>query len=232
MIKRKVIYSFVLVAAILMNTACSDSEKTTDNGQTSSTDAMNEVKAKYDQGLSLYNQGKLEEAKIIFEECIANDPTNGIYDFFLGNILRMKNDFPNAIVYYENAIKKSPDLLEAYNNTVALHMATKNYDQALVTADQGLKVQPDFADLKFKKAQILYVKKQYNDAISLFTELAKDPVYFEAYRFLGLSYIGLNDKTKALEHLKTYLNLAPEGVQFKEKIKQIVSDLEKGIKQQ
>ncbi|MFS0555800.1 tetratricopeptide repeat protein [Brevibacillus sp. 179-C9.3 HS] len=228
MIAKKTIYSIVLVVSLLATTACSNTDKTTEKEQASLPNAASEVTKKFEQGVSLYNQGKLDEAKIIFEECISQDPTKGEYDFFIGNILRIKNDFENALVYYQNAMKKSPKLIEAYNNAVALQMATQKFDQALETANKGLEEQPDFVDLKFKKAQILYVQKRYNEAIPLLTDLAKDPVNFEAYRFLGLSYIGLNDKAKALEHLKTYTNLAPEGVPFKENIKQIITELEKG----
>lgn len=236
---KRTIYTLVLITSILISSACSDNDKATssklssNNEFTQSTQnvkeitASNEVAKKFEQGVSLYNQEKLDEALKVFQECVTQDKVNGQYEYYIGNIMRKKKDFQNALVNYQNAIKKSPDLVEAYNNSAAIQMATQNFDQALETVDTGLSKQPDFKDLQFKKAQILYVKQQFKESIALLTPLAEDPAYFEANRFLGLSYINLNDKTKALEHFNIYLKQAPEGIPFKETVKQMVAELEK-----
>lgn len=216
-------FVFVMVTALTFITACSNTQS-----KQTETNNMSEITTKkYREALNLYEKGDLDEAKSLLEECISQEPNNGAYDFYIGNVYRKKNDLANALTSYENAIKKSPELLEAYNNITAIQMYNNNFDQALETANKGLAQKPDYAELKFKKAQILYVKKQFNDALPLLTELSKDPVYFEAQRFLGLSYIQLNNKPKALEHLKIYLQQAPEGIPAKEKVKQIVGELEK-----
>lgn len=183
---------------------------------------------KYKQAIEMYNQGKLDEAKSLLEECIQQDSTKGDYDYYLGNVYRKKNDLEKALLNYQNAYKKSPKLIEAYNNAVAVQIMTQSYDQALNTANAGLKEQPDYTELKFKKAQILFVKKQFKETIPLLTELAKDETNFEANRFLGLSYLELKDKKNALGYLKKYLQQAPEGVPAKETVKKLISKLESG----
>lgn len=234
---KRTIYSLLLVTSMIISSACSDNDKvasgegssktmpSAQNGQKSV--VSNEIAKKFEQGVNLYNQEKLDEALKVFQECMTQDPSNGQYEYYIGNIMRKKNDVQNALVHYQNAVKKSPDLVEAYNNSAAIQMATQNLDQALETINTGLSKKPDFKDLQFKKAQILYVKQQYKDSIALLIPLAQDPAYFEANRFLGLSYTDLGEKAKALEHFTTYLKQAPEGVPFKESVQQIVAELEK-----
>lgn len=234
---KRTIYSLLLVTSMIISSACSDNEKVAPDGGASNTGpssqsgqkgtVSNEVTKKFEQGVSLYNQEKLDEALNVFQECITQDPASGQYEYYIGNIMRKKKDLQNALVNYQNAIKKSPELIEAYNNSAAILMATQNYDQALQTVNDGLSKQPDFKDLQFKKAQILFVKKQYSDSIKLLTPLVEDPHYFESNRFLGLNYINLSDKENALKHFKLYLEQAPDGVAFKENVKQLVVELEK-----
>ncbi|AWX58618.1 tetratricopeptide repeat protein [Brevibacillus brevis] len=239
MISKKIVYSIVCITSLIVISGCNDKNQASteqtpsQNVKPSSEKVVQEAKkeseltTKYEQGVNLYNQGKLDEALAIFKECLAKDSTNGSYEYYIGNILRKNNDFQNALVNYKNAIEKSPDLIEAYNNSAAIQMATQSFDEALETVNKGLIQKPDFADLQFKKAQILYVKQQFKESIALLAPLAEDPAYFEASRFLGLSYINLNDKTKALEHFNIYLKQAPEGIPFKETVKQMVAELEK-----
>ncbi|MGE7272671.1 tetratricopeptide repeat protein [Brevibacillus panacihumi] len=230
---RKVIFS-AIISSFLLLSACSNSGDTqvnsdpvtpSENGQVSN--ESSEVLKSYEQAVKLYNEEKLDEALPLFEKSISQDSANGEYDYYIGNIYRKKNDLQKALTNYQNAFKKSPKLIEAYNNATAIQMATQNFDEALATADMGLKESPDFADLKFKKAQILYVKQQFHDAIPLLKELAKDTNYFEASRFLGYAYAGLNDKVNALEHLNEYLKQAPEGVPYRDKVKDVIAQLEK-----
>jgi|GEM_PF-6091152 len=206
---RFLIMMLVLITCFLLFSGCQ-------TNQQSNTQAS-EI---YSRALHLYQQGKLEEAKVLFETGMKEDPQNGMYAFYLGNIYRKQEDMKKAAQHYQLAIAKSPKIIEAYNNLTALLMTMDRYDEALQTATKGLVQQPDHADLKFKKAQLLYVKNQYNVAIPLLSELANDPNYFEAHRFLGLYYMKENKKKKALEHFTLYLKQAPEGVPNKEEVKQ------------
>lgn len=217
--KSRILLLFVTICILLA--ACNQSE------QTGEVDQSTTAAEKYLQAVGLYQEGKLDEAKVLLEESIKQEPDNGIYDFYLGNVYRRQKDIEKALENYQNAVKKTPEMVEAYNNIAAIQMNSQKYDEALETVNKGLAQQADDTELKFKKAQILFVKKQHQESIALLNDLAKQPSYFEAHRFLGLNYAQLNDKAKALEHLKVYLQLAPEGVQFKENVKKIVAELEK-----
>lgn len=234
MLFRKQIFLLTIAFTMVFSSACSNTEVTVTNEQKAPINEdeaqpkeLNEAVTKYEQGVSLYEANKLDEAKVVFEECIILDPGNGMYDFYIGNILRRKNDFQNAILHYKTSIDKAPSLVEAYNNLTALQIATQNFDDALDTATKGLEVKPDFADLKFKKAQVLFVIQKHEESNQLLQEIMDDPNYFDAHRFLGLNYINLSNKAKAIEHLNKYLQLAPEGIQAKESVKQTLIELEK-----
>lgn len=220
-----IFYSFMLLTVVLTSYACSTPEQATPNQQNASTTESPTNDSRYQEAVSLYEANKLEEAKTAFEECIAQDSTNGMYDFYIGNILRKQNDNVKAMEYFNSAIKKSPDIIEAYNNLTALQMAIQDFEAALETANSGLSQVADFDDLKFKKAQVLYVMKQFEQSNELLLEVVQNNAYYDAHRFLGLNYINLNDIAKAKEHLNKFLELAPDGVETKEKVKQIVDQL-------
>ncbi|WP_167568668.1 tetratricopeptide repeat protein [Brevibacillus migulae] len=222
-------FIYALAFVLLFAYGCSeDSSNTTTNTKpsTQAEEQQASVNEDYQNAVALYESNNLDEAMNIFGELLKSNPKDGQNDFYIGNIYRKKNDIDSAIRFYQSAIQKTPTLVAAYNNLAALQMAKESFDEALQTADKGLAVDSNFTDLKFKKGQILFVKQQYKESNTMLTETAKDPAFYESYRFIGLNYLQLSDKAHALENFRTYLKLAPEGNPFKEQIKQTVTELE------
>lgn len=225
--KKYILYSLLLSVLVLTSSACSNPEEPTPEKQVpSSSNEATSNQEQYLEAIKLYEADKLDEARKLFEEGMKQDSANGMYDYYIGNILRKQKDYQNAMTHYQSAIKKSPNIIEAYNNLVALQMAAQDFETALETANSGLNQQNDFKDLKFKKAQILYVMKQFEESNTILMELTQDELYYDAHRFLGLNYINLNDVEKAKEHLNKYLELAPDGIEAKEKVKEVLTQLE------
>ncbi|NTU21747.1 tetratricopeptide repeat protein [Brevibacillus sp. HB1.2] len=218
----------VLVLSFAVITGCSNEAKAPKQpiAEENKTETPNPAKEKYEAALSLYNAGKIDEAKSILEECIKLDAANGIYEYYLGNIYRKQNDLNKAHANYQNAVAKSPDLIEGYNNIVAIQMYNQDFDNALLTANKGLQVKPDFADLKFKLGQIYFVQNKFEESIKVLSEITSDPKYFEAYRFIGFGYMQLNKKQEAVTNMKKYLELAPEGLNTKVEVANVVKELE------
>lgn len=234
----KMIYNFkniipVLMLVLIINGCSSNNNDSTGQPTLTPNNMTNEEKTppltkdEYSIAVNLYDQGKLDEAQVLFEKLLKVDQQNGLYNFYLGNIQQKENELDKAIQNYTEAINKTPKLIEAYNNLTGVYMFIQNFDKALEIANKGLGQSSTEAELLFKKAQIVYLKGQFNDSIKLLNQLTNNPAYFEAYRFLGLNYIQLNDKANALKNFKAYLQIAPEGVQAKDKVKQIVAELEK-----
>ncbi|NTU31102.1 tetratricopeptide repeat protein [Brevibacillus sp. HB1.1] len=215
-----------LLSLVVISGCAKETEAPAPIAQENKSETSNPGKEKFDAALALYNSGKMDEAKSAFEECVKLDASNGVYEYYLGNISRKQNDLSKALSYYQNAVTKSPDMIEGYNNIVAIQMYNQDFDNALLTANKGLQVKPDFADLKFKLGQIYFVQNQFEESIKVLSEISSDPKYFEAYRFIGFGYMQLNKKQEAVTNMKKYLELAPEGLNTKVEVANVVKELE------
>ncbi|CAG7633522.1 hypothetical protein PAESOLCIP111_03474 [Paenibacillus solanacearum] len=180
----------------------------------------------YQKAVSLIQQGKWEEAQPLLEKCIHSEPGNGECEFHLGNVYRKRSNFSDALTHYENAINKTPNIKEAYNNAAAIKMTEGKYDDALLIINHGLGQDANNQELLFKKAQLIYFNADYKQTIEIMSRLVVENQYFEAYRFMGLSYLKLGNKVKGLDNLKIYLEMAPSTVKDKNDIERIVLELE------
>ncbi|TDF93453.1 tetratricopeptide repeat protein [Paenibacillus piri] len=184
----------------------------------------------YEQALQLFKDGKPDQAKTLLEQGIASEPGEGKYHFALGNIARQQNKMDEALKQYEQAVQKSPRLVEAYNNLTAVLMIQNKMDDALKTAEAGLSQEPAFKDLLFKKGQLLYVKKEYGQAVSILQPLTSDKAYAEAYRFIGLSLVQEQKLEAAVQQFKLYLQQLPESAPGRTEIEKMTAELETHLK--
>ncbi|MFK7695240.1 tetratricopeptide repeat protein [Paenibacillus sp. HJGM_3] len=165
----------------------------------------------YAKSLRWMEQNDTAKAKQELERCKTDYPEDGKFDFQLGNIARKQNQMGQALSHYEEAVRKSPQLAEAYNNIAAIHMLENKIDEAKNAIDEGLKHMPEYKDLKFKKGQIHFIKQEYPQAITLLEPLLNDPEFVEAYRFVGIAQLKLNRREEALANLQQYVQKAAPG---------------------
>jgi tetratricopeptide (TPR) repeat protein len=184
----------------------------------------------YEQALILVKQGKLDEARTLLKQGIAKEPTEGKYHFALGNIARQQNNMDEALSQYEQAIQKSPKIVEAHNNKTAVLMLQNKMEDALKAVEAGLSQDPAFKDLLFKKGQLLYVKKDYDQAISTLQPLSSDTEYIDAYRFVALSLLQQQKYEAALEQFKLYLEKTPADGAGRVEVQKTVADIEAMLK--
>jgi len=186
-----------------------------------------QVKAnEYEQALRLMKEGKPEDARKLLEQGLAKEPEEGKYHFVLGNIARQQNNMDEALSQYDETIQKSPNIIEAYNNKTAVLMLYNKMDEALTTAEAGLKQDPGFKDLQFKKGQLLYVKKEFAQALAVLQPLSSEPEYVEAFRFAGLSLAQQQQYVAAVEQLKLYLQKTPQDTKGRTDIEKMIADIE------
>ena len=97
-------------------------------------------------GISLYDQGKLDEAVAAYRQAIQLEPTHALAHCNLGNALRKQGKLTEAVAAYHKAIRIKPDFAEAYSNLGVAFYDQRKLDKAIAAYRKAIALKPDFAE--------------------------------------------------------------------------------------
>ena len=185
------------------------------------------VTEKYGSGGVKFKAGDFDGAIADFLAVLKVNPNDPDTLFSLGASYQAKNDFPNAIKCYQQAIAANPKsqqfkdaLAGAYVKqaapiiaaAVAKHQA-KDYDGAIAGYTQALQITPNNAALWYNIASAEYAKQEYNRAKDAYQKaLGLDPKGQVADLYLiGAIDENFNRVPEAIQDYGKYLLGAPTG---------------------
>ncbi len=118
------------------------------------------------------------------------------------------NKYPQAIIRYQDAIKRVPDIPEVYVSLANAFMKLKRYDEAKKVLEKGLENNKN-SHLIYSNMGILFARmKKYNDAIKMFDQaIFGDPKNVSYYNLKGSLYFSVNDFKTALGVFQEALNV-------------------------
>jgi tetratricopeptide (TPR) repeat protein len=96
----------------------------------------------YNQGVTLSDAGKYDEAIAEYNKSIESNPNFVSSYLNLGYVYYQKKQYDLAIKNYTKVIELSPDEYKAYTGRGASYLMTKQYKQALSDFDMSLKLNP------------------------------------------------------------------------------------------
>lgn len=106
-------------------------------------------------GFILYLQGRLEEAKGVYEECLKMDPDVDKGYLYLGKVHADLQDYPNAEIAFRNALEVLPgDLYALIELSIAIYEQGR-IDEALQWTEQAQELHPSDLYLKYNRASYL-----------------------------------------------------------------------------
>ena len=139
--------------------------------------------------------------------------------FIQGNVAYKKGNFEEAIKFYSEAIEKTPDFADAYNNRGTVKMASNKLQEAIADFEKALSIDNEFTLAKYNLGEaysntqeldkslelLMQIEKNYEDSsfyfVTLSNVLIKKNNYAEANSFL-LNAIRLDkNNDKALTNL-------------------------------
>lgn len=107
------------------------------------------------QGYTLFLNGKIKDAQVIFEGLVAIDPRNDYYYRALGVVYHRMGDAQRAIRQFTHAVTVAPKEPTAYVNRAEVHIARRDYEKALTDLDYAIKVTRDLSAPIARKALAL-----------------------------------------------------------------------------
>ena len=90
----------------------------------------NEMLAIAKLGQVMFESGKLDEARTIFEGLVALNPYIGQFHSVLGSIYLKQGEFESAIEEYTKAIERNPNDIAAYANRGEIYLRMGKFEEA------------------------------------------------------------------------------------------------------
>ena len=181
----------------------------------------------FNEGVTLSNEGKTDEAIAKFREIIAVIPNCPECYANIGTVQAQAKKFEEAEASYKKAIEVKPDFAEAYNGLANVYNAMKKFDLAAEASKKALDLSaassgtpgataaaPN-ASAIFNQGVILWNAGKIPDAKAQFEQAVKlDPNLADARYWLGMALVnaGTPEAMKeAKPHFEAYIKLAPTG---------------------
>ena len=110
-------------------------------------------------GIEALKKNKYENAKIIFEAILKEEPMNAEINHLLGISFQLLNKIDQAIIYYEKSIKIKPDFDEAHKNLGNMFYRLGKIYEAEDCYKNSLKINPKLDEAKINLEIVLEQKK-------------------------------------------------------------------------
>lgn len=107
------------------------------------------------QGYTLFLNGKVRDAQIVFEGLVAVDPKNDYYYRALGVVYHRQGDAERAIRQFTHAITVAPRSPAAYVNRAEVHIARRDAANALKDLEAAIRAGRDLRHPVVRKALAL-----------------------------------------------------------------------------
>lgn len=109
-------------------------------------------------GYTLFLNGKIRDARIVFEGLVAVDPRNEYYYRALGVVYHREGDVERALRQFGHAITVSGQRsIAAFVNRAEVHIARRDHERALVDLEAAIRLGAlgDAANPLYRKARAL-----------------------------------------------------------------------------
>ncbi|PRQ41357.1 putative tetratricopeptide-like helical domain-containing protein [Rosa chinensis] len=180
----------------------------------SNSDAVDALKSLLQQKLE---NGEDDEALKILQRLAAAQPSVTEWKFLMARVLSEMGETGSARQVFEEILESNPLSFEAlFENALLMdrsgegHAVIRRLEEALAVAEEENKAK-EARDVKLIMAQIQFLQKNVEDALSSYNELVKeDPKDFRPYFCRGMIYSLLERNEEAKEQFEKYRQLSPK----------------------
>jgi tetratricopeptide (TPR) repeat protein len=181
-----------------------------------------EIRAAFEAGVALSNEGKTDEAVAKFNEVIAIAPACGSCYANIGSIYLKAEKYDDSEQAYKKALEIDPNLNAGYTGLMNVYNAQRKFDLAEQMAAEAAKrsggeAGGGNADALYNQGVVQWNANKFPEAQAAFEGAIKaDPNHAEAHFMLGKVFINLGKLAESAQEFETYLKLAPTGPNAKE----------------
>jgi tetratricopeptide (TPR) repeat protein len=162
----------------------------------------------YNEGATLFNDGKKAEAATKFEQAVAAKPDLIAGWEALAKVSLDTKNYQKAINSANKALELAPDEIDMYGVLCAAYTATGDKAKA---AEAKKKLPANAGQLFNDAAKAINAGKDADAEPLLKQAIAADDKFAQAYYELGMIYVRLGKNADAKANLHKYLELEPSG---------------------
>jgi tetratricopeptide (TPR) repeat protein len=163
------------------------------------------------KGVALHRQGKLGDAKQIYEKILQKQSNNFDALQLLGSIYNQIKLPEMSLKYFDKALKINKTNPAVYNNRGNAFQALKRFGDALKSYEEALKLNPDYAEAYNNLGNTLQELGRFEDALKSYDlALRIRPDYADAFYDRGNAFQALKRFGDALKSYEEALKLNPD----------------------
>jgi len=170
------------------------------------------MKSKFDEALTLFQNGQLNKAKDICLEIIKIQPNNFDILHLLGLIAFQTKNYLKSVEIINKAIQIKPDYAEIYDFRAIVLIHLKKFEEAVESWNHAIKIKPDYAEAHYNRGNALVELNKIDAAIESFDRAIKiKPDYEEAYKNRGNALLELHKIDAAIESFDRAIQIKPDS---------------------
>ncbi|HEX6168760.1 MAG TPA: tetratricopeptide repeat protein [Chitinophagaceae bacterium] len=154
------------------------------------------------------------EAFKAFRQAIETDKNFAEAYYLTGMIFRTQNNSDLYLEYFNKAIQADPKYAPAYYQ-LYYHYYFRNVNIAKEYLEKYIALSDHSAENDYDYTDILYLTKNYNQAIELakrLIEIDKDSTPARIYKLIAYSYQETDDHLNAFDYIHRYFDRAPDSI--------------------
>lgn len=133
--------------------------------------ASSKSTATFQQAVTVYRQGRLDDAEALCRRTLKADPKHVPALHLLGVIGLRKRDPAAAVEAFGRLLKLQPDSPDVLNNQAMALFDIGRRDEALASLDRALALRPDYREALNNRAGLLDALRRFNEAAATYARL-------------------------------------------------------------
>ena len=143
--------------------------------------------ALFQEGLSLHQQGQLEQARLAYERMLALHPGHADAMHMLGVMAMQSTNYALAVELISVSVQANPVNATAELNLGLVYKELQRFEQALSCFQQAIHLRPDYAQAFFNRALVLHATGHLDAALADFEKAIEiQPDYAQAWNNRGV----------------------------------------------
>lgn len=171
-----------------------------------------ELEEELTMGNELFEQGHFDEARVVYEKLLAENPDAYIVNTNIGNTFFQQEKYSEAVPFYEKVLEKDAENISAMLNIGNCYANMNENEKALEWYGKIAFEKIDDSTVLFNIGTNYYNLAKYEDALRYYQRAVEiDPENLDALYQLGLANLTMGNKSQAIVHFENYLEKDPES---------------------